>query len=249
MKRLSLLLGLAVMLGLSMTAFGQSDPQIVFTGGTESSFGSFGTGLYSGTLNGVATQFICDDATHEISSGDMWNTNAWSISQAATANNGAFAGGSYATASGDAPNNGGVSKFTVPQAYSAVAYLANLLFTGADSAYVNEIQYAIWQIMDDPGNGPGNNSLLGGSMTTIDTAYWVLQGKANDTYTNASIFFYSPDGSTITCAPSSPGCGYVGDTPQEFIGETPEPISMALMGTFLSLAGFGLGKRKLFSKQ
>ena len=37
------------------------------------------------------------------------------------------------------------------------------------------------------------------------------------------------------------------DRPQEFIGETPEPISMALMGTFLTLAGLGLGKKKLFA--
>jgi len=238
MKRLYLLfLALVVMLGLSMTALAQ-DPQIKYTGSTESSYGGFGTGLYSGTLNGSNTQFICDDATHSIGNGDVWNANAWSISQAATAGNGAFAGFPYATASGDAANGG---SFTVAQAYSAVAYLANLLFTHADDSYVNQIQYAIWQIMDGPGNGPGNNNVGASGLTVNDTAYWVNLGKANDLYTNASIYFYSPDGNLITAGPD------VGKTAQEFIGETPEPISMALMGTFLSLAGFGLGKKKLFS--
>jgi len=238
MKRISLLfLGLAVMLGLSMTAFAQ-DPQIEFTGGTQSSYGGFGTGLYSGTLNGTNTEFVCDDATHEIGNGSTWNANAWTLSQVVSAGNGAFAGSPYATASGDSSNGG---SFTVAQAYSAAAYLANLLFTGADPSYINQIQYAIWQIMDAPGNGPGNNNVNASGLTTSDTAYWVNLGKANDTYTNPYIVFYSPDGNLITSGPDT------GQTAQEFIGETPEPLSMALMGTFLTLAGFGLGKKKLFS--
>lgn len=54
MKRILYLLFLssAVILGLSMAAFAQ-DPQISFTGGTESNYGGFGTGLYSGTLSGT----------------------------------------------------------------------------------------------------------------------------------------------------------------------------------------------------
>jgi len=241
---LLLVLGLAVMLGLSMAAFAQDDPQIVYTGGYQSSYGGFGTGLYSGTLNGTATEFVCDDATHDIGNGSAWYNNAWSLSQVITLGNGMFAGGSapYATATGDSQNGG---SFTVPQAYSAVAYLANLLFTGADPSYINQIQYAIWQIMDNPGDGPGCN-LVGGCglppqpLTEGDTAYWVNLGKSNDTYTNGNIVFYSPDGNTIYSGP------YTGDYPQEFIGETPEPLSMILMGTFLSLAGLALGKKKLF---
>lgn len=239
MKRILYLLFLssAVILGLSMAAFAQ-DPQISFTGGTESNYGGFGTGLYSGTLSGTGTQFICDDATHDIQSGDVWNTNAWTLSQVVTAGNGAFAGSPYETATGDLANGG---SFTVPQAYSAVAYLANLLFTHADDSYVSQIQYAIWQIMDTPGSGPGDNKVTDSGLTMSDTAYWVNLGKANDTYTNSSIVFYSPDGNLITSGPDT------GKIAQEFIGETPEPISMLLMGTFLSLAGIGLSRKKLSS--
>jgi len=238
MKRLCLLfLGLAVMLGLSMTAFAQ-DPQIEYTGGYQSTYGGFGTGLYSGTVNGTSTQFVCDDSTHSIANGDVWNTNVWTLAQVVTAGNGAFAGAPYKTATGDSGNGG---SFTVAQAYSAVAYLANLLFTNADPSYLNQIQYAIWQIMDTPGSGPGNNNVNASGLTMADTAYWVNVGKANDTYTNQYIVFYSPDGNLITSGPDT------GATAQEFIGTTPEPISMALMGTFLTLAGFGLGRKKLFS--
>jgi hypothetical protein len=40
--------------------------------------------------------------------------------------------------------------------------------------------------------------------------------------------------------------GYKGERPQEFLGltPTPEPLSVILMGTFLSLAGGVMGRKK-----
>ncbi len=64
--------------------------------------------------------------------------------------------------------------------------------------------------------------------------------------TVADLYIYTP----IAGTESDTGLGY----PQEFMSEgkgpfdvTPEPRSMALMGTFLTLAGLALGKKKLFS--
>jgi hypothetical protein len=233
-----LFLGLAIMLGLSMAAFAQDTIQ--YTGGYESVLDGYGAGLYSGTLNGVATEFICDDADHEIGNGSTWKVNAWTLSQVAMQNHGAFAGLNNGlnkpweqdATYGPAGTHGG---YTVPEVYSAVAYLANQLLSGtipaSDTPDVNGIAYAIWELMGNPGaigiTDPGDP--------------WIATGLNHDNYTNNLIVFYSPDGNTITKGP------FTGDTPQEFIGEvaTPEPLSMALMGTFLSLAGLGFGKKKL----
>jgi hypothetical protein len=240
-----LFLGLAIMLGLSMAAF--ATDTIKYTGGYESVLDGYGAGLYSGTLNGVATEFVCDDADHEIGNGSTWKANAWTLSQVVVQNHGAFAGlhngknkpWEQDATYGPAGTHGG---YTVPQVYSAVAYLANELLSGAipasDSADVNGIAYAIWALMGHPGaigitDPPKGN-------------YWIAKGLANDTYTNSLIVFYSPDGNKIKSGP------FKCDTPQEFIGEIretpiPEPLSMALMGTLLTLAGLGLGKKMLFS--
>ena len=145
------------------------------------------------------------------------------------------------------------------QVYSAVAFLANKILSSAytDNTTVSAIQYAIWAIMDSPGPGPGGNNTPCAydptNCNTSDTGYWMnLALTTESAYSNRSIVFYSPDGNTIISGPDYNNCTYQGNsgqpcTAQEFIGETPEPLSMALMGTFLSLAGLALGKRKLVS--
>jgi len=222
-----LFLSLVVTLGLSMAAF--ASDQIVFTGGVESHYGATPVGLYAGTLNGVATKFVCDDYDGHIGPGSTWMANPWSLTQAAIPGNGTYAGPPYHNATYGP--GGSVGGYTTQQVYDAAGYLANLLFTNPSysAATVANIQYAIWGLMDNPYQPPAG------------AAPWIATGLANDTYTNANLVVYSPDGNLITKGP------FTGDTPQELIGEIPEPISMALMGTFLSLAGFGLGKKKLFS--
>lgn len=227
MKRMFglLFLSTAVVVGLSITAAAQET--IKFTGGTESSFSGLGTGLYSGTLNGTPTSFICDDALDTIHSGDVWNANLWTLSNVATAGNGAFAGSPYALATyaNGAPGH----TYTVQEVYNAVAYLANILFSHSN-ADINGIQYAIWGLTDSPAGTP-----------PASAAGWITTALANDNYTNPSIVFYSPDGNLITAGPD------IGKTPQEFIGQTPEPVSMVLMGTFLALAGLLLGRKRMLA--
>lgn len=228
-RRYSLLM-IAAFLSIGLATARATTVTIVFQS-AENSYGGAGTALYYGTLNGTSTSFICDDATHDIGSGSTWNANVWTLSQVVIAGNGAFAGSPYNTATGDAENNGNVAAMNVQQSYNAVAYLANLLLTGNDTSYANQIQYAIWEIMDDPQlhgfTGPGNNAFGPGEAVT-DTGYWAYQGYLNDTYRNSQIVFYSPDGNKISAGP------YQGDIAQEFIGLTAaEPSSVLLLALVL----------------
>ena len=261
MKRiLSLLfLSLAVMLGLSLTAFAQDDPTIVFgSGGPNSPYG-----VYTGTIGGTSTSFVCDDVLNTISSGDTWSATVYTLANVATYGKGMFAipttggaasGNSLYHATGDGlglPNN----STGIQEAYNMTAYLGNLLLTGTYSAAgtIEALSWAIWDIMDTPtahgyGDPGGGSCSTGYTDTGLPTGSyagcgeaWVEYAGANElSYSNASIIFYTPN-SAISAGNEK------GDWAQEFIGETPEPISMALMGTFLTLAALGLGKKKLFA--
>jgi len=258
-KLINLALSLAAVLGWAMGAAAQSDPLIDLTGVESPGFnyGGYYTGIYQGTLNGVPTNFMCDDFLDEVSFGDRWNVNTWSLNQVATPVHGQFTEASFpptyhfATyASGGTPPNGepGQENLSLQQAYNAVAYLASLVFTNfhgtyssyANDPYVNQISYAIWAIMDTPPAGPECN---GGASQPCDYRYWIQQGISNDNTTTAGIVFYSPDGNKIL-----PGSPDAGGTAQEFIGyvtPVPEPVSLALTGTFLLLTGLFLRKRLL----
>jgi len=243
-----LVLSVAVVLSLSMAAFA-TQIKIVFTDvpGPETSIDhGIGAGIYHGTLNGVPTNFICDDATHDISKGDAWYVNEYylsGVSDVATQHHGMFAGGPspHTTASGaDLPSP------TIQQDYNMVAYLADLILSGTvpktNPSEVGAIQWAIWDIMDHPTShgipDPGGHNCNDNSVNCGD--HWVDYAWANESnYTNPRIVFYTPAGKIIG------RCSY----PQELIGltATPEPLSLILMGTFMTLAGGILGKKKLSS--
>jgi len=261
---LSLLVGGAITAALAVPALAQIDPTIVFTNNpapTTSIYDSathsyVNTGIYTGTVNGTTTSFICDDDLNSIRTGDTWNSYAFNLSNVAT-----YGNGQYAVPSGKKPS--GTSLYTASGAgvsnniqydYDMAAYLADLLLTKAytSAAAIDAIQWAIWDIMDNPVfNGISDP---GGSCTSTYTSTgptsvscgkgWVNFALAHEeNYSNSSIVFYTPT-EGITAGPDKSSCDYA----QEFIGlNTPEPISMALMGTFLSLAGFVIGKKKLFS--
>ena len=226
MKRtLSLLsLSLAVVLGLSMAAFAQtngSQVSITFNSALGTNYGGFYTGIYNGTLNGAATSFVCDDSLNDITEGESWQATAWSLSNVGT--KGLFSGSPY-TATYAAGGSAGYS-YTPQQVYNAVAYLANQIFINPNGPNVNSLAYAIWGLLDDPLDH-------GSSGQPSDTGTYIALGLANDNYQNADFYFYTPLNTT------SGG-------PQEFMSETAEPLSMALMGTFLTLAGFVIGKKRL----
>jgi len=253
-------IGLVAMFGLSMAAFG-GDPQIELTGVAGTNYGGYYTGIYDGTLNGTPAHFICDDATHEINVSDVWNTNTFTLAPGSTdvanTDNGQFTSSSmtptyhYATAATNTSTiytlcPGGTC--SLQDSYDAVAYLAYQILSGAytDNTRVSAIQYAIWEIMDGPPPGPGNNSAIAG-LTMNDTGYWIYNALKNESnYSNPGIVFYSPDGFKITAGVPAD----VGLTAQEFISyntPTPEPRSLALMGTVLALGALILGRQRLFA--
>jgi len=236
MKRVSLLLlGLAVLFGLSMTAFADST-DILFTGVSGPNAGGVYTGIYYGTLNnGMAnavpnSPFICDDYPDEITEGDSWTATVSSLTNLGTTR--------------FMPTYLNDPSLTQIQAYSEVAWLAENLLYGAGTNGTtdndpNGISWAIWYILDNP------------DMTRLDPG---TLSEVNNYVTAANSWL---DGLPAACRANPIACGDVrniyiytpptGVTSQEFLGPTPEPLSMILMGTFLSLAGLGVGKKKLMS--
>src|ERR1700758_5252297 len=123
MKRIFglIILGAAVVIGLSMTAAARGDPKIVFTDvpGPQSGYGGIGTGLYHGTVGGGATSFICDDILNHMHHNDSWNATVFTLSNIAAPGNGYFAGTPF-TATGDNI----LPKPSIQQDYNMAAYLA-----------------------------------------------------------------------------------------------------------------------------
>ena len=221
MKRLSLLvLGLTVMLGLSMTAFGSQTLYFNSVQGTQDANGTF-TGIYYGSLGsatGPTMDFVCDDHLHTVGVPSSWTVNAYSLSDviAGTGNSQSYVG--FNSAYGSAK-----------EAYTMEAYLELLMINGGGAASdPSGISDAIWTILDagytPPSSGAGSDY-----MNYVNMALAAYNGGWSD---NGAVTFYVP---------------LNGSGGQEFSSATPEPISMALMGTFLSLAGLGLGKKKLFT--
>jgi hypothetical protein len=113
----------------------------------------------------------------------------------------------------------------VAQDYTMESYLEWVMIQGGGSTTdPNGISEAAWSLLDPAYHAP----------TGSDYGYWIgqAQGALAGGWTGAGVTFYVPT---------------TGSSGQEFSSATPEPISMALLGTFLSLAGLGLGKKKLFS--
>jgi hypothetical protein len=225
-----LFLGLAVMLGLSMAAIAQVS--ISYDGTAASSFGGVGTGLYGGTLNGGADmkQFICDDYPHRIFAGESW--------EATTENLLNLTGVLYINPNGQ----------TTLQAYAEVDWLAENIFSGTNTdgsgiTDLSTLSWAIWTILDAPPSGPSGTA---GAVTDAKNWWASLSTSCQSNPANCVTDYniYTP----ISGTQNPSWRGY----PQEFLGAppssttTPEPLSMALMGTFLTLAGFALGKKKLF---
>jgi len=241
MKRtLSLLfLSLAVMLGLSMAAMAQDT--IHFNGNTQS-FWHVGTGIYYGTLNGSSMSFTCDDFLDGVStSGQTWEAHPYTITQLPSTQ--VVWGGTLSNSHPIIGENDLGVALTTPrgqvQAYDEVLWLAQMIIGGVSNSTADAMSYAIWAILDSPpaSNFPTGTAGASGWINQADTWYSTTcngnQAACNTLLANMVI--YVP----YSWTSSGP--------PQEFVGETPEPVSMALMGTFLTLAGLALGKKKLFS--
>jgi hypothetical protein len=228
MKRLCLrFAGLVAILSLSMAGAAKAgDVTVHFAGVTSSSQSDTGvyTGIYYGTLgaSSTTTNFICDDPLNEIKPGQSWQANSQSVSTVIANNSGLFStnptGNQYLISSG----------LSISQAYIEAAWLAAQLLTGQSHDY-DGVSVAIWEIMDHPGSHGVNIS------AALQNDVNNLLAQALAAYNNG----WQPIGIAVLTPTADPANG------QEFFYLTAEPLSMILMGTFLSLAGGLLAKKKL----
>ena len=229
---LLLFMSTAILLSLSMTAFAGS--LLTFTGVKGTNDGGVYTGIYYGTLNGGPQQnFMCDDYSDHIYSGESWTVNTFNIENLA---GGAFGGVTFGT-SGTVSS--GMSQL---QAYAEALNIAKGLLnspgTGDPQASVDS--FMIWKLLNNSVPVPGDISSAVSSGLATAGGWWT---STCDPSLSSCLAGLSNVAIYVPVAGSQTGND---GRPQEFLGltPTPEPVSMILMGTFLSLAGGLMGKKK-----
>ena len=224
---LLLFLSTAILLGLSMTAFAGS--LLTFTGVKGTNDGGVYTGIYYGTLNGGPQQnFMCDDYYDHITFGESWKVNTYNINNLSS-----VTFGTSGTVSS------GMSQL---QAYAEALNIAKGLLnspgTGDPQASVDS--FMIWKLLNNSVPVPGDISSAVSSGLAAAGGWWT---STCDTSLSSCLAGLSNIAIYVPVAGSQTGND---GRPQEFLGltPTPEPVSMILMGTFLSLAGGLMGKKK-----
>ena len=204
-----------------------ADTSIVLTGAGNNPVDGVYVGPYQGTVNGVAnTQVICDDFGDESYVPESWSATS--------------------TVDAGLPAASPVNFFAVDgqQGYSAVASLAEQLFalSPSDPNYdtkAADLQYAIWYVFDKS----GVTSFLSGDSTLLNAASADAAAALGGSYTPgefSNIEILTPD----TTQPISCNGGPCANTPpQEFIVQTPEPGTFAMLGIGLLMVGL-LARRK-----
>ena len=211
------LLALAIFLAPFAHADGGT-VNMVFTGVNGANNGVYYVSPYYGTMNGQPVVLFCDDIKNDISIGETWTADVTNLATALSTTN--------STTNGFANTRyGGVSTsavFGFPTAgiaYQEAAWLTTQ-FAGNPSDYVS-LQYALWDIMN-PGSEP---------TTYGDVSWWLSQAASNYSSINAGNF------EIVTNV--GPLC--LTGQQQEFIVQTPEPGTLALLAFgILALAALTL---------
>jgi hypothetical protein len=182
--------------------------------------GTVNGGIVNGDLSGPYTGTVNGGPTIDFVCDDSTplNTNPW---EANVGSSNPVSGSLKFTSSTLMPGA------TQQQLYNTITYLAMQILGNPSATVADEaLNAAIWEITS-------NGHWMDPNAATDGTAADVALGIAADNSYNGDMIVYTPVTADLT-------------TDQEFV-TTPEPLSMALMGTFLTLAGLGLGKKKLFS--
>ncbi len=172
---------------------------MVFTGVNGANDGQYYVSPYTGTLNGQAVTLFCDDIINEVNFGQTWQANVTNLGTAVGTNN--FSQTRY----------GGVSTSAVfgnpSLAYEEAAWLTTQ-FASNPGDLVN-LQYALWDIMNPGSRGNGN----------ADVQNWLLLASEDYGTINLNNFEIVTNTGTLALT------GQV----QEFIVQTPEPGTLALL--------------------
>jgi hypothetical protein len=198
------------------------------TGSLPNSFYGEFTSPYPGTVDGVATQLICDQLAQQFDVPAQWTANditLGSLSDTTLNTDVTFHTGAFATVTAQVT------------AYVEAAYMAvNLLSLPSGSAAQADESWALWDIFDGPA---ALNQAIGAGMPSADQT-----NAANDLL--AAQNFITTSGGL---ANAQQALGYVniwvptgndtgGQLPQEFMS-VDEPPSPALLGLYL-LSGLAL---------
>jgi len=194
------LLGL-LMVGMFLVPFAYADGPVtmVFTGVNGANDGQYYVSPYSGTMNGQSVTLFCDDITNGVTFGQQWWANVTNLATAVNTND--FSQTRYGSVTGSAV-------LTNPAlAYQEAAWLTTQ-FASNPGDLVN-LQYALWDIMN-----PGVRGSL-----DADVQNWLLLASQNYGTINLNNF------EVVTNVAPLALTGQV----QEFIVQTPEPGTLALL--------------------
>jgi hypothetical protein len=208
------LLGLFVV-GMILVPFAYADGpvQMVFKGVNGANDGQYYVSPYYGTMNGQTVTLFCDDIINEVTFGQTWSANVTNLATAVNTNN--FSQTRYGSVTGSAVLG------NPAMAYEEVAWLT-MQFASNPGDLVN-LQYALWDIMNPGARGNGN----------LDVQNWLTMASLNYGTINLSNFEIVTNCGPLTLT------GQV----QEFIVQTPEPGTLALLICGMLAACVGLLRR------
>jgi len=180
-------------------AYADGPVTMVFTGVNGANDGQYYVSPYSGTMNGQSVTLFCDDITNGVTFGQQWWANVTNLATAVNTND--FSQTRYGSVTGSAV-------LTNPAlAYQEAAWLTTQ-FASNPGDLVN-LQYALWDIMNPGSRGADN----------LDVQNLLLLASQNYGTINLNNF------EVVTNVAPLALTGQV----QEFIVQTPEPGTLALL--------------------
>jgi len=217
------LVGLALFLSCAAYADGTT-ASMVFGTVNGAQDGQYYVSPYYGTMNGAPVTLFCDDINNEVTWNQGWTANVTSLASGVftntrygnpNVNNGATTGLS---------SNPYITNGSAQMLYGEAAWLVTQ-FASNPSDYVT-LQHALWDLMTPYAesttftNGDADNKSVGDWLALAGNGYTSINPADFEVLTN------------IGCTPgtNTPCLAYSGQV-QEFIVETPEPSSLALLVT------------------
>lgn len=196
---------LAALLGIAPMAGAQTVNMKFVSGGTVTD-GHYYVGPYTGTMNGTPVTLNCVDFFHEVTTGQTWTANVTGL-----------ASGNLANTRFGNPGLANYQKMAFLTSYYAGA--------GGNSAVIAAIQHAIWSFYYPNASGLPTyiQNDLANTTDQDDAGYWVNIANAHFDDSQHPSQYYS----------QFQVISDVNGTVQEYITTTPEPGSMALLGTGL----------------